>query len=480
MRRQETSSRDPSDLLPVENGRPSQDCIIPFLLTMTLCLVSIPLGLDPGIAHATTPGDGGSTVAADSLDHGLPGSRLTLDDALRLTLERNPEILAARQKLAVSRARLLSAGAFPNPELTMQGEPALTGGDYRLSMGIDQDVPMGGKIGQRKRVAQKEYDRDEAMVQDLERRISGATRRSYRAVLVLTEKLQLAQEIVDLDAHLAEVARARFAKGEVSELDVRQFEVDRSLRLPQMRSLASERTSALLDLCRALGLPLDESPAISDTLEAPAEPLSIQPLLAAALARPGVRSLESERQAAEGQLRLEKAERWGDPIIGVLYSRERSSFAKPIPMANTDNFLGAAIRLPIPLFYRREGEVQEAVARTEAAGGAVDAERSAAEREVRDAYQRTVAAAETCLGYDDGIRAAGDAGHLAEEAYAKGLVGAVQLFQVHGQLLALKAARLDALEVYGRALSDLEEAAGMSAQTVRHSGTDHSGERRRQ
>jgi outer membrane protein TolC len=264
--------------------------------------------------------------------------------------------------------------------------------------------------------------------------------------------------------------------GEVSELDVRQFEVERSLRKQQAKSLASEQTSTFLELGRELGLSQTQILTLSDTLEVPADSLSLRPFLDEALVRPSVRALELEREAAEAQFRLERAERWMDPTIGVVYSRERSSFARPIPIAETDNFLGGAIRLPIPLFYRRQGEMEEATARAEAATIAADAERSVAEREVRDAYQRAVAAAAAYSGCDDGIKAAENAGRLAEEAYAKGLVGAVQLFQVHGQVLALKAARLDALAAYCRALSDLEEAAGVPAPCAPTPGTDHSGQ----
>jgi cobalt-zinc-cadmium efflux system outer membrane protein len=472
---QMTSRLDRSDLFPVEAQRCRQDQPISIILSAIPFLFGVALGLFSGIAQAATPAEDGPSVTPDSTGHGFPGRSLSLDDALRLTLERNPELLTARQTLAVSRARLLSARAFPNPVLTMQGGPALAGGDYRLSMGVDQEVPIGGKIGKREAVAQKEYERDQVMVQDLERRALGATRGSYRAALALNEKLRLARDVVDLNAHLVEVARSRFTRGEVSELDVRQFEVERSLRIQQMRSLASERTSVILDLRRTVGLSLEESLTLSDTLEVPSDSLSMQPFLDAALVRPGVRSLESERQAAEGQLRLERAERWMDPTIGVIYSRERSSFAKPIPMADIDNFLGAAIRLPLPLFYRRDGEMQEAAARAEAAQRAADAERGAAEREVRDAYQRAMVAAETYAGFEEGINAAQEAERLGVDAHAKGLINAVQLFQVQGQSFAVKAARLDAIEAYGRALSDLEEAAGMPAQVVRVHGSGDGG-----
>ena len=60
-------------------------------------------------------------VSAFCEDAGFPQG-LALEDALRLALERNPQIRAARLAVQAANGRLLQAGTIPNPTLSAEVE----------------------------------------------------------------------------------------------------------------------------------------------------------------------------------------------------------------------------------------------------------------------------------------------------------------------------------------------------------------------
>ena len=387
---------------------------------------------------------------------------LSLEDALELARQRNPELVIARKRLEVARAAITAAQAFPNPEVILEGEPSLSGDEYNFSFGVEQRLPLYGRIGKRRSLAEKEYDRDSAGVDDVERRVLGAVRQIYRAAQTLGQRVRVAEEILALNEGLAAIAEARFTKGEVSELDVHQFKIESSRGRQELIELSSRRVTALIALSRELDIPYQRDLRLEDARGVRRDSLPFESLLRVALARSSIRSLRFERSAAERQIAVERAERWNDPSLNLFFRKERTSFAEVGGPLVSDEFLGAELRIPLPLFYGRKGEIAQAAARVEVADASLMAERVLIDREVRDAYQRTLAALKTVEGYGEGIRTAEQAQRLGEQAYAQGLVGAVQLIQVQRQLLEVKEAQLDALDAYNQAISDLEAAVGLS------------------
>ena len=190
-------------------------------------------------------------------------------------------------------------------------------------------------------------------------------------------------------------------------------------------------------------------------------------LLNVAQNRPDIKAAQAEVSAIEKGHRLILAERWDDPKVGFFFSREKSVFDEPIELSDIDSFVGLRITVPLPLFYRKEGELAQNLAGIKGAEFRVLAETVRVDREVRDAYQKVAAQIEILKNYQAGIIEMVEKNvELAEKAYSMGLTNVVQLIQVQQQFFNLKDARLDALRIYYQALSDLEASVNMPLSEV--------------
>lgn len=400
-------------------------------------------------------------------DDGPPATVLTLDEAIERALAANAELNAARAGLDVARARVLTARAYPNPELTVEGAPSIPDAEeYDYGLGLEQQVSIRGKVAKRVALANDELATESWSVEDRARRIVSAVRESYRRAQVIDRRVGLSRNLAVLNERLVRVARARFHRGEVSELDVHQFDVEFAQRSQEAERLVADRESAVIELSRLLNVSQFDGFALSPDIAGRQTAFPLVPLLEAARTRPDLNALRSEATAAGREEELRVAERWADPTIGIHYRRERTRFDDPVLIDDTSDFVGLQIKIPLPLLYRNEGDIAAALARKSTAEALRESALVNIDREVRDAHQRAGKQLQAIKGLERGIEAAKKGERLAEQAYKEGLIGAVQLIQAQQQRFSVENARLDALEAYYQALSDLEGAVNSPLEDV--------------
>src|SRR3954467_8977501 len=135
-------------------------------------------------------------------------SVVTLDELLRM-VERNPRIVASRHDADSARAERVSAGALPNPSLSVGrsrpagGERTVFDAQSQQQATIDLPIPIFGQRAARERAAERQVGRAETQI----RLTESETRRqsALEFVRLLTAQEQLAAR----RAALAEVDRIR-------------------------------------------------------------------------------------------------------------------------------------------------------------------------------------------------------------------------------------------------------------------------------
>src|SRR5262245_20289285 len=86
--------------------------------------------------------------AADPAGQGAQSPKITLEDAIRAALQRNPELLAARQRIEAATGHAIQSRLWQNPELELSAEDIPTGSGLSQStelIGVSQTVPFPGK-----------------------------------------------------------------------------------------------------------------------------------------------------------------------------------------------------------------------------------------------------------------------------------------------------------------------------------------------
>jgi len=163
-------------------------------------------------------------------------SALTLEQAITLALEKNPDLQTLRldeesAKGQDEKARLLLInnptieGAVSKKEKPEEeGDGTYTNYGFKLS----QEFEIAGQRGVRIDVAEKELARVKSQIRDKERVLIGDVKDVFAKALAAKKKNGLAREIVRLNEELLGYTKIKFQAGDVSGLDVNLSEVELS------------------------------------------------------------------------------------------------------------------------------------------------------------------------------------------------------------------------------------------------------------
>lgn len=397
--------------------------------------------------------------------------RLTIEEAVRLAVARNPQAAAARTLLDLAEAGKLEAQLRPDPAVSFESEgyplfesprPSFFD-NQELTVRVDQELETAGRRGLRKEAAALGSDAAKLTLRDRLRVLELAVRRTYFQLVLAQADGQVARASLDEIDRVLSLSRERARLGEIARADVRRLEVER-LRFAEdvfSAELALKNArSALLALLGAgdLSQPIEASDALAmpEARGTPVLPASGTPSLDASglESRPDLLAARAEAVRAETETRLQRALRSPNVTVGGGYRRDFG--------ADTVVF---GVTVPLPLWNRNQG----GVARAEAERQLAVLNLAAVELEVRLDIQQAANAAEIARAraeYVEGevIDSAREARDVVSESYR---LGADDLID----FLDAQRAFRDTLRAYNRALFDyhvslfeLDAALGVSSE----------------
>lgn len=175
----------------------------------------------------------GRTRAEESAPFGaLAGAKadpLTLDRAIQVALENNPELRAAGGRVDAAAGRAAQAGLWSNPELSLRAEdwPTRDGGfsDAKQLIGVDQTVPFPGKKKLDRQIGASAArltvtERNGRRV-ELVREVKSA----FFEVLAAERLVEVAGELVRVAEASAATARKRVAAGAAADQEQLRAEI---------------------------------------------------------------------------------------------------------------------------------------------------------------------------------------------------------------------------------------------------------------
>jgi len=288
-------------------------------------------------------------------------------------VERNPDLLSARELLAAARSRPDQARALPDPMVsvtyTNDGWRPTLGERDMTTLGFlwSQDLPYPGTRGLRADLLAREADEAGARLDRLRLGIVAALKRAYYGLLLARDLQVLLEEQEVVWKEIEGVARARYAVGQGAQQDVLRVQVEVT-RLEQLRAELEAEVEVRLAELNAL---LDRPP---DT------PLSTTARLAL---RPELRDLAAllpALEAASPELRggLFSAER-ERLAVGLARKGSKPDFSIQAGYMNRgglDAMWQAGVGVSLPLSRKkREGALLEAEARLRASERRTDSSR---------------------------------------------------------------------------------------------------------
>jgi len=383
------------------------------------------------------------------------------DEAVRLAIEANRELKAARFLIAEAKGALVQSRLVPNPEVEFanSSDRAFKNeGEYALSAGFRQRFPIAGRLTQAEAVARVDVALAEAEVNERERQVVGETLATFRSLAIINERLSLYAHLGTRLEELVEVTKKRFKAAEVSESDynTQQLELER-LRILQ-QTLTLEQRTKLNELKRVLGKSPADSLSIPGALNTriPAQALQNinEHVLSHALNhRPDRISKLLQIDRARSEEKLAKAEAWEDWTVGFEFSRDRGVFTEPIGNKQ-DDFLGVSLSIPLPFWNQNEGKAMQAKAAQSRSKGELEALDATIELKIASVKNELLSLLPVIARYESELLPLAQKNvKTLRESYAAGLVSFASVIQGGQQLLSFQDQYLDSKIKFAEALT---------------------------
>jgi cobalt-zinc-cadmium efflux system outer membrane protein len=356
---------------------------------------------------------------------GLHGSGpLTLDGAIRLALESNPELRAADSQISGAAGRAYQSKLWSNPELELSAEDWPTGGggftDAKKLVGMSQTVPFPGKkkldgrigsLGVRVREAEYGMRRVE-----LVREVKTA----FFEVLAAGRLVEVARELVAVSESSAATARKRVQAGAAADQEQLRAEIPLEEARTELAGFEREQEIARQKLTMLLGRPdllttpvsgaLAESANLSVLNNGPQQWLARHPSVVAARA---------SKERTEVELRRARLEPYPDVKLGAAGGQEAG---------RAGSIVQFTFSVPVPIIDRSKGRKQEARANMSVAEAELVAVEQRLLRDWGMARQRLRTAVEQAASYRERILPkASEALRLVQRGFEEGKFGFIDL-----------------------------------------------------
>jgi len=384
---------------------------------------------------------------------------LTLERALELALQRNPELAAAGWEEQAAEAAVEQAGVLPNPELEIAGdnlgnERKRDAGDRTASLQISQLFELGGKRAARVRLARSALDIAGWESRAKRAEIVARTKQAFYDQLAWQQRVVLAEDTARLADQVAATVARRVQAGKVPPVEEIKALLARSgamvEREQSRRELAAAR-ARLGAIIATPGVDLGEAQGELERLETLPD---FETLAASAQTNSVLLRWTGEVERRRAGIDAEQAK----SVPDITFKGGVSRFS-----VFDDNAYMLGVSIPLPIFDRNRGAILESHRRLDKA---LDEQRNAQVRlraELQEAYQRVQAVAvELQMLRQSILPGSTSAFDAATKGYELGKFGILDVLDAQRALVQARTQYLRALSEYRRGTSEIERLSGMA------------------
>ncbi|MBI1772295.1 MAG: TolC family protein [Burkholderiales bacterium] len=370
-----------------------------------------------------------------------------LPTALAYALASNPDIAAARREIQASEGALRQAGIIPNPELSAVMEDARQN-TRSTTVQINQALELGGKRGARISVAERSRAAamNELAIKSAE--IRAAVTTNFYAVLIAQERQRLATTSLELAQRASHAASRQVTLGKIPPLEAARAGIAESGVRVELAQANSELLTAKHRLAVALGGGLSADQQLQGEFNTLPILPAIQKLTQGLSQSPLIQRARIELDKRMAMSELEKSRQIPDLTLSIGAKREQQTGR---------NQAIAGISIPLSLFDRNQGNLQEALSRTDKARDELTGTENRLYSEVLQAHQRlSLARDEAELLQKEVLPVAQNAFDIAIKGFEYGKFNFMDVLDAQRSLLQTKAQYLRGLSEAQRAAADIE------------------------
>ena len=313
---------------------------------------------------------------------GEPNATHTLNTVLELALEHNPTMAGAQGYMRQSRGQQVAAGAYLNPSISGTAgrgsirDPSTGVKITERTVTVEQPLEWQGKRRARQQAADAGAAGASAAMEEARLNVTAEAKVAFYNVLFAQRHVELAGQNLAMVEEVLRTVKARVAAGEATPFETMKatVEVQKAKKEAARSQNALVVVRAKLDMVTA-GM-LGRQFSIQGDFESLQQGLDLDGLAARAMEQhPTLRRLSKLVEQAEFSATLEKESRIPNVTVQGNYHREAG-----------DESLTAGLSVPLPLWYRRQGEIETALGARHRA----EAERLRVQNEITQAITQHV------------------------------------------------------------------------------------------
>ncbi|HEX4419204.1 MAG TPA: TolC family protein [Kofleriaceae bacterium] len=383
---------------------------------------------------------------------------ITIDQALERAAHR-PSVQLASLDLDAAHAHARGAAlSTHNPELSGGAGPQFGSGATQLQvqLALSQTLELGGKRAARIQLAETETRDAELAKRGEVLRARVETWRAFERALVLQDRLATRREVEKLATALAAAMQKGAQAGGTTKLRVNVVIAEVGRAAQERITAEAEYASARAALAGAIGAgPQDQVDPVGSPADAPVLPASSDALVVQALRdHPLIARTDNAQAAARAKVVDADARGSVDITLGVGYAYA--------PDPEGAHAIVGTFSVPLALRNRNQGEREAAQIGMRRAEVERAYERVEVERAVRIASENYQRARDAVAGFDRSVTERLDDNlAAAQDAFANGGLGFVELTMTQRDLIASRIAFLDAQLVLVDAWAELALAAAI-------------------
>lgn len=289
----------------------------------------------------------------------LPAARISIEEAIRLALQHNHALQAARTTILQNQALETTANLRPNPVLSWDAQflpifqPSKFSSDYldnqaQFDLGLGYTFEIGKKRQHRLQAAKDVTEATRSTVADNERQIVFNLTQQFVSVLLAQSTIDFTQQDLDSFQKTVDISETRYKAGDMSEGDLLKIKLQMLQFQNDVFSAKLAKVQALTGLRQLVGFEsVPDNFDVDGDLDYQAVHAGLDDLKALALrTRPDLQAAQKNLVAARSAELLAEANRKRDLTASFNYSH--------VAATNTGAFF---FNIQLPIFDRNQGEI---------------------------------------------------------------------------------------------------------------------------
>ncbi|NHZ87129.1 MAG: TolC family protein [Planctomycetia bacterium] len=282
---------------------------------------------------------------------------LSIETAVNKAIENNPELQTLLKNIDARKAIKLQSRLKPNPELGFEAENIFGSNGYsglnsgEMTASISHNILLAGKINKRVKVAEMEITLAEWDYESKRLEVITDIRRSFTKALITQKIINKNNELIQISNKLIQDLKARVEAGRISPAEVSRAQIILNMLQIDINRLEAEYDSAIFELTTLINAPDLPIELLKGEFKNIINIPDYDFLLANLNNNPDIKRFTGEYDKQKAVIKYEESKAIPDLTVSAGFKRMNDVSANTF-------LIGASI--PLPIFNRNQGSIQEA------------------------------------------------------------------------------------------------------------------------